>query len=202
MTDFLPRQETVPKGTRTDRLCLRPLTTAHVAIDYDAVMESREQLRAWSQTTWPKDDFTLAENRADLARHQREHSEGVAFTYTVLDPTETRCLGCVYITALPETIRHLYAAAAYAANVGFWVRTLELTEESAPEFGNGLESHLLVTLRQWFAADWPFDQVVYTISQQNPRQADLLDKARLLRRASVSLGDGRPCWVYDGSESL
>ena len=186
--DFFPPNTTAPEDTRTDHLLLRPLTVGHVELDYDAVMASRAQLNRWSQTTWPTPAFTLAENRADLERHQREHGEGVAFTYTVLDPTESRCLGCVYITPIPKTAAHLYPKDGYGASVGFWVRSDEL--------GSGMESHLLATLRAWFAAEWPFDRVIYPISQQNPPQAELLRGAGLIQQASITLADGRPCWVY------
>lgn len=187
--DFFPIGTPVHTGTSTDRLLLRPLTVGHVDLDYDAVMASREQLNRWSQTTWPTPDFTLSENRADLDRHQREHLEGVAFTYTVLDPTESRCLGCVYITPIPESAAHLYPNDRYSAKVTFWIRSDELA--------SGLESHLLATLRGWFAAEWPFDRVLFTISQQNPVQAELLRDAGLIEQASIALADGRPCWVYD-----
>ena len=161
--DFFPPDATPPTEIRTDRLLLHPLTVGHVDLDYAAVMASREQLNRWSQTTWPTPDFTLAENRADLERHQREHTEGIAFTYTVLDPTASRCLGCVYITPVPDSSAHLYTKEDYAARVGFWIRSDELDSD--------LESHLLATLRAWFVAEWPFDRILYPISQQNPPQA-------------------------------
>lgn len=186
---FFPPEMNAPTGTRTGRLLLRPLTVGHMDLDYDAVMASREQLNRWSQTTWPTPDFTLAENRADLDRHQREHNERVAFTYTVLNPTESRCLGCVYITPIPESAAYLYPNDRYSAKVTFWIRSDELA--------GGLESHLLATLRAWFAAEWPFERVIYTISRQNPRQAELLADSGLVQSASIALADGRPCWVYD-----
>jgi hypothetical protein len=73
-----------PATTTIDEFFLEPLTTDHVELDYAAVMDTREWLREWSGSTWPADDFTVDENREDLARHQREHEEGVAFTFTVL----------------------------------------------------------------------------------------------------------------------
>ncbi len=188
MTNFYPSGTLVPAATSTDRLLLRPLTVDHLALDYDAVMASREQLNRWSQTTWPTPDFTLAENRADLERHQREHVEGVAFTYTVLEPTQTRCLGCVYINPLPVSTSDLYAKENYIARVSFWVRSDELN--------SGLESHLLATLRAWFANQWPFAQVIYPVSQQNLPQAALFCGAGFVEQASITLADGRICRVY------
>ena len=189
--DFYPIDLPVPAESRTERILLRPLTVGHVDLDYDAVMESRKELRAWSQTTWPSDEFTLAENRADLERHQREHGERVAFTYTVLTPTENRCLGCVYITPVPDAIAHDYPDADYAANVGFWVRTSERD--------TGLEYHLLATLRRWFAAEWSFKRVIYSISQTGTQQGDLLNSAGLTHLADFALADGRLRRAYGES---
>src|SRR5436309_16092952 len=100
---FYPSDAPVPAGRRTGRLVLRPLCAADAAVDYDAVISSAAELRRWSGSSWPADDFTLAENRDDLERHEREHEERAAFTFTVLSPDLTRCLGCVYLTPLrPE----------------------------------------------------------------------------------------------------
>lgn len=186
---FFPKDRLPPDELDTERLLLRPLTVGHVAIDYDAVMASREQLRAWSDTTWPTDDFTLAENRADLQRHQREHKEGVAFTYTVLDLTGNRCLGCVYITPIPESAQPFYPSDEYSARVSFWIRNDELDRS--------LEAHLLHSLRDWFAREWPFARVVYTVSRRNRRQARLLKKAGLLLRADIPRTDGRSFEFYE-----
>jgi hypothetical protein len=77
---------------------------------------------------------------------------------------------------------------AYAANVGFWVRASELT--------NALDQHLLAALRDWFQAEWAFDCVVFTISQQEIRQAALFEAAGLEQRSACTLWDGRLCWVF------
>src|SRR5262249_21597605 len=63
---WYPEGRAVPEERRTARLALRPLLATDVAADYDAVMSSAPMLRAWSQSTWPADDFTLAENLEDL----------------------------------------------------------------------------------------------------------------------------------------
>lgn len=185
---FYPAKAPVPAEKRTSRLFLRPLRATDAELDYDAVMSSTEQLRRWSQRTWPADDFTLGENLADLERHEREHVERVAFTFTVMNPQATRCLGCVYITPPRRETARLFVAAAYPADVGFWVR--------AAEVSNDLDRHLLATLRDWFADDWPFDRVVYTICRQETRQAALLSEAGLERSAEFVLEDGRSCLAF------
>lgn len=79
-----------------------PLTTDLVDDDYAAVMATAEHLRWWSDSDWPTDDFTVEENLQDLAWHDEEHRERVAFTYSVLDAAafadgRRRVVGCIYI---------------------------------------------------------------------------------------------------------
>ena len=186
--EFYPASAPVPAEHRTPRLLLRPLRAADVELDYEAVISSAAQLRRWSQSNWPADDFTLAQNLADLERHEREHGERVALTYTVLNPAATTCLGCVYIEPAPLGAASLCAGAAYAAHVGFWVRAAEVAAD--------LDRHLLAALREWLEADWAFECVVFTLSPQETRQAALLAEAGLQRRLTFTLPDGRECWAF------
>jgi len=187
--EFYPAGARVPDELRTDRLLLRPLRSTDVALDYDAVMSSAAELRRWSQTAWPADDFTLAENLADLERHEREHLAREAFTFTVLDREATRCLGCVYIKPPPAGTGPLPDAGGFVAVVGFWVR--------ASEIASHLDAHLLAALRQWLGADWAFDRVLFTVAEEETRQVELMGMVGLGRRASITLQDGRRCWVFE-----
>jgi RimJ/RimL family protein N-acetyltransferase len=186
--EFYPAGRSVPQEKRTSRLFLRPLRETDVESDYEAVTSSAERLRRWSQGGWPAGDFTMAQNLADLQRHEREHIERKAFTFTVLDPEGTRCLGCVYIQPLwPEDVP-LCKDAAYAADVGFWVRTSEVS--------SSLDEHLLATLCNWFQAEWAFDRIVFTVSPQDPHHAALFGAAGLERRLAYTSPDGRSWWVF------
>jgi RimJ/RimL family protein N-acetyltransferase len=186
--EFYPTGLPVPQEKRSDRLYLRPLRATDVELDYEAVMSSAEMLRRWSQSDWPTADFTLAQNLADLQRHEREHLDRKAFTFTVLNPQGTQCLGCVYIMPVRRDELPLCPDAAYAADVGFWVRTSELP--------NALDQHLLATLLDWFQAEWALDCVLFTISQQESRQAALFAAAGLQRRSACTLFNGNPYWVF------
>ena len=57
-------------------------------------------MRQGSDDGWPSADFTRAQNLADLVRHEREHRERMAFTYTVVSRDQSQCLGCVYMRPL------------------------------------------------------------------------------------------------------
>ena len=143
-----------PAELRTDEFLLRPILASDAALDYEAVMASKEYLRPWEQTGWPADDFTLDANRADVEKLARWNVSGERFTYTVLDPTGKQCLGCVYLvpTDAPMFARKEIAAldgarwSDYAVVVHFWVRTSRLAD--------GLDRRLLDALGPWFVDAW------------------------------------------------
>jgi hypothetical protein len=183
-----PAHTPVPATMRTERLLLRPLRTTDVELDYAAVMASAEQLRLWSGSEWPADDFTLADNLADLQMHQDEHERGDAYTYSVLAPGGTRCLGCLYLTSLAPQMLPVAAGAAAGVAVRFWVRTAEIDRD--------LDRHLLDVVRPWFAAEWAYDFVAYPINPLNTRQAALLQEAGLVLRLAYLHSNGRPWHLY------
>ena len=180
---FYPPNQPVPALLGTDEFVLRPLTTAHVSLDYAALMVSTEMLRLWSGTSWPSDDFTLEENWEDLAMHDREHQERVAFTYTVLTPDETECLGCVYITPLTNSValnpKVLTDVAPDTAVVGFWVKQ--------PRLADHLDERLLAILRDWLATEWLFSAVYFSARDVNKQQVQLLEAAGMKKQYTISV---------------
>ncbi|MBN1138909.1 MAG: N-acetyltransferase [Anaerolineae bacterium] len=175
---FYPETAPVPAALRTDDFLLQPLGASHVALDYEALMDSKEMLRTWSQSDWPADDFTLADNLADLERHAREHVERQAFTYTVLDPAAKTCLGCVYVKPPPPALwdgavcgTQVVQGRDHVADVCFWVRRSRLADD--------LDKRLLAVLRTWFEQAWAFDRVVFHTARQDKRQVTLFGEAAL-----------------------
>lgn len=187
MSIGFPARGSAPGGMRTERLLLRPLRASDAERDYDAVMSSASELRRCRGSEWPSDDFTLAENRADLERHEREHERGEAYTYTVLAPDDVSCLGCVYIVPVWPEARPLCGSATSGACVGFWVCASELASE--------LDRHLLAALREWLQTEWPLDCVLFTNCIADARQAALFAEAGLLR-LPLAWPDGRTGWAF------
>jgi RimJ/RimL family protein N-acetyltransferase len=185
---FYPTSTPVPELLRTPRVFLRPLRATDVDRDYDAVMSSAAMLQSWSHSEWPSDAFTRAENLEDLQRHEREHQAREAFTFTVLDPDGTRCLGCVYLAPMQAEARALCEGAAYPVRLGFWVREAEIK--------NDLDRHLLASLRDWLASEWRFDRVLFVIALGNSRQTELLEEAGLQPRSIFEMPDGRRFKAY------
>ena len=196
---WYPADAPVPDELRTHEFLLRPLRATDVELDYDAVIASRELLLIHSSGRWPADGFALADNLADLEEHEREHEERVAFTYTVMNVDETRCLGCVYINPLRPMLRRLAGRGDHAAVPGaedrpdddpawrdvrddeavvdFWVR---------PEGVAGdLDRRLLAALLAWFAREWPFSRVAFMANENQRRQQRVFEDAGLRRRYMV-----------------
>jgi RimJ/RimL family protein N-acetyltransferase len=121
---------------------LRPIREDDVAIDYPAVMGSRERLweifgEPWG---WPPETMTYEQDQADLARHEREIRDHESFNYAVLDAEESRLLGCVYIDPAER--------AGADADICWWV-----VDE---EVGLALDAALSVFVARWLADAWPF----------------------------------------------
>jgi hypothetical protein len=169
----------VPVGFRTADFELRPIVADDAESDFAAVMETREDLRLWEQSTWPDDDFTVEANREDLLDLERRHADHRAFTYTVLSPNSVECLGCVYI--FPTTASFLARSEVTAvgrdlwadvdAVVFFWVRKSRM--ETA------MDVRLLAALRAWFDQEWKLARTVYVTNEQFEQQVDLINRTDL-----------------------
>lgn len=171
----------IPDGLTTPEFVLRPLVAADVELDYAAVMESKVELRPWEQTGWPADDFTVADDLVDVESLEQRHLDRHSFTYTVMDPAGTECLGCVYI--MPTDARSLTSSeitptgdrpwSDYSAAIYFWVRTSRLA--------SGLDGRLLDAVRTWIAEEWTLGRHVFVTNEQSEQQVELLEGAGLRR---------------------
>lgn len=139
---FVPDDFQPPGGLRADAFVLEPLGPEHNERDYAAWTSSIEHIRAspgFAGSSWPR-EMTPDENRRDLERHARDFAERAGFTYAVLDAADRDVIGCVYIYPGDE-----------GAAVSSWVRA-DRAELDGP---------LRRAVRDWLAAEWPFERVAY-----------------------------------------
>jgi hypothetical protein len=127
---------------------LRPIRASDVAIDYPAVMGSRERLwakygDAWG---WPAASMSYEADRVDLARHEAENAAQEAFNYAILDREETKLLGCIYIDPPAPS-----SPAGSDAVVSWWV-----IDACA---GGELERALEELVPAWLRETWGFGSV-------------------------------------------
>jgi len=144
---FVPPDFTIPEKLETEKFRVRMLTVNDVVKDYDAVMTSIDHLRGvfGPQSKWPSKELTLEQDLIDLGWHQKEFQRRTSFAYTVMNPEESQCLGCVYIDPTNKN--------GYDAEVYLWVRESEVE--------NGLDSILYDAVKNWIEAEWTFKKVAY-----------------------------------------
>lgn len=143
MPRLVPRDFALPVPVETARFRIRPITVHDVVKDYDAVMTSKEHLRAHLPWDWPPDDLSLEQDLIDLGWHQKEWQMKTSFDLAVMNPDESRLLGCLYVDPTEK--------AGYDAEITWWVR--------ADELDTGLDAALEATIRPWIAERWPFSRV-------------------------------------------
>ena len=198
---FYPADAAVPDELRTQDLLLQPLTPDHVHLDYDTVMSSQEQLLRFSNGLWPVDGFPLEENLEDLTRHDEEHRDREAFTYTVLNPDGTVCEGCVYISPWEHVVGHPQidatlddiGAGDFEAVVTFWIRSGSVER--------GLERQLVAGLLDWFEQDWSFQRILFMTNNKLPSQVQVLEELGL--SPAYRFGSPTPgvTWLFYGQDS-
>lgn len=176
---FTDLNEPVPAGLSTEEFALRPIVADDAEADYAAVMETRDYLRLWEQSTWPEDDFTVEANRTDLIDLEQRHAAHRAFTYTVLGPDGSECLGCVYVFPTKATFLVKSTVtpvgddrwADVDAVIFFWVRLSRIK--------TGMDERLLAALRTWFDEQWKLKRAVYVTNEQFRQQKNLIDRTDL-----------------------
>ncbi len=181
---FYPDDLPVPTELRTEEFLLRPLQAADVDLDYEAVMATQETLRRGSGGRWPRPDFTIEENLADLQGHEADFRARRGFTYTVMDPTESRCLGCVYVYP-PEDDDGARQARDFEAVVWFWVRPDGVAAD--------LDRRLLAALVPWLRDDFAFARVRFRARADDERRMAILGEAglRVMDAPGVRDSEGR-----------
>jgi hypothetical protein len=122
---------------------LRPIGEDDTRIDFPVVMGSRDRL--WrlfgDRWGWPPVEMSYEQDRADLARHEREQHALESFNYAILNVDESGLFGCVYVDP-PES------ADGQDADVAWWV--------ADEEVGGPLERCLDTFVPKWIASVWPF----------------------------------------------
>jgi len=145
--NFISSKFNPPTCIQRDDFIMKKLTVKEVEKDYEAVMSSRVSLRKIfsDHDEWPRDDMTIADNYKDLQVHEDEFDNREAFTYTLVDLEDTKCLGCVYI--------YPWRYGTYDSQVYYWV-----TDEMKVQ---GLEDKVFTFLDSWLKETWQFKDVVY-----------------------------------------
>lgn len=184
---WYPEPKPVPESLDTADLHLEMLAPQHVDMDLDALLSSRERLMAWSGGRWPHEGFTRDENMADMVMHRDEFLAREAFAYTVLNSTQDRCEGCIYINPLAGSRSHDSDSIAgtlpeSTCRVTWWVRDDALDRD--------LDQQLMAALVEWFRTAWDFDAVTFITRVNNEHDIALVEANGLERIATLNGQNG------------
>lgn len=152
----------VPSSLQHPRFVATPLTTSIAAMDYAAYMASPEVVRTHSDRRWPVDEFTFDEDLELVAQHQADHEHRRAFTFSLLNPSRTESLGCLYMNPLVEYLRRVDAGPqlvdsipAASAMVTWWLRQ--------DQQETGLSAAVVEAVNSWLLNDWPINLHLFRI---------------------------------------
>jgi hypothetical protein len=150
MIDLVPQNFQIPEKLETSKFIIRKLLARDVYLDYLAVMSSIDIIAKTRGKGMTK-NLTFEDDMIDLAWHQREFEHRTSFAFTVMNPNETECLGCVYLYPAGERGDPPKDA---DVDVSFWV-----TQKA---YDNGLYKELYITLKNWLEKKWPFKNPHWT----------------------------------------
>lgn len=189
---IIPVSENIPEGFRTKHYSIKPSHPSDNARDYAAVMDSKAYLRLWSDSSWPEDNFSPEENRADLEMHFREHLERKAFGYNIHNHDQTHCHGSIYLNStafIAENYRpQLNGLDRFQIVVSMW------TSDALREAGHARE--MLSALRRWLAQDWPVEKVLYSLRANLELERSDYIACGLKQRWSLASAEGRVLYLF------
>jgi hypothetical protein len=188
---FYPEDIAVPNRRITDEFIFRPLQAIDVELDYEAVIASRAKLLERTAGEWPKEGFTIEENLKDLEYHEQQHQDGNEFTFTIMNVSESECLGCIYIHPLVKRLKQAVDKEDladldikdYEAWLAFWV-TPKAEER-------GLDRRVVEELQSWFSEEWAFSKVALSFGPRpSPQDLQLVEDVGLKVRYSFQTANG------------
>lgn len=148
-TPFVPQDFQIPQiyVSRQATFKLKPLGPNYARQDYAAYMSSIEHLQKTFtfSKSWPHAGLTMAEAIKDVQEEQAGFIARRKFTFAVLNPDESKELGCVYISPSKKV--------GYDATVRMWV-----TENQAVI---GFDKRLAGEVKIWMKSKWPFPKIAY-----------------------------------------
>ena len=181
---FYSDAQPLPQDLCTATFVLKPLTPEYALLDYEAYISSSEVIRVHSGGRWPIADFTLNDEREQLAQHAQRHQARQDFAFIILERTEQRSLGCVYVLPLRPFLQRVNAPAELVKRIGddaamitFWVR------QSAQD--TALPEDLVQATWRWFSSEWSFSQCFFRVSQAEARSRQALESSGLSEQFAI-----------------
>jgi hypothetical protein len=153
-----PNNHPVPELLETPTFVIRRQYQSDNHLDYEAVMDSKEVLREWSDSDWPEDDFSLEQNGEDIAGHIKNHQHHLDYGFSIFASDYSRLLGSLYLNPMEPLLENyptdgetLAKLQAFDIRIEYWLR-----RGTSAEF----EQQFVGEVRAWLKREWWFKNPV------------------------------------------
>ena len=161
--------------------------------DFDAVIASREDLRIWSDSDWPQDNFTAEVNREELQFHVDDNKTHEAYGYMLYDPSRTRCYGSLYVNStagMADNYDFLQGTEAtlqqFAARIDYWLSS-EIRD---------MHLQLSKIIYRWIRQEWGI-QAGFTVREGAPSRIKLYESLGMQKSLALRYREtGSKMYLY------
>ena len=169
--DFWRSEWMVPESAEGNKLIIRPLEKSDADRFFHSYMTSQRWLYNRLGWAWPSEKSSLEQNETMVSYHIEQAKERTAFTYLVLDKEDKSIIGAVYMVPVAASREEKSGIPrnSYNAEISWWLL------ESA--VNDNLHNDFFVLLTNWLEASWPWQQVLFPVSQSNDTALQLLESS-------------------------
>ena len=177
-----------PKHYSGEAVTIFPTNIEFAASDFDAVMASKEELRLWSDSDWPEDDFTVEVNKEDLQYHVEDNEEHCAYGFMLYDASKTTCYGSLYVNPINrDSFKNTKSEMEqFDARIDCWIRT---------DLEESLKIAIVKELTNWLNSKWPI-QWGFTARPTLPQYQNLYSKSGLKRSLTLVYKENNELYLY------
>lgn len=169
--DFWQKEWVVPEYAEGKTLIIRPLKESDTDRFFHSYMTSQNWLYNRLGWAWPSKKSSLEQNETMVRYHLEQARAHTAFTYLVIDKRDQSIIGAVYMVPVaPEREeRSGISRSGYNAEISWWLL------ESA--VNDNLHNDFFALLTDWLEASWPWQQVLFPVSESNQTTVQLLESS-------------------------
>lgn len=177
-----------PKNYSGETVTIFPTDIEFAKSDLDAVMASKDELRLWSDSDWPADNFTEEDNREDLKDHVEDNEEHCAYGFMLYDSSKKTCYGSLYVNPLNlESFKNDKSEIEkFDARIDCWIRT---------DIEESLKIAIVKDLTTWLNSDWSI-QWGFSARPTLPQYQNLFSKSGLKCSLTLVYKENNELYLY------
>jgi hypothetical protein len=177
-----------PKNYIGEAVTIFPTDIEFASSDYDAVMASKDELRLWSVSSWPEDDFTIESNREDLKNHVEDNQQHSAYGFMLYDSNKKNCYGSLYVNPInPEYFMNdKFDFEKFDARIDCWIRT---------DIQESLKIAIVNDVISWLRNDWSI-RYGFSVRPSLPQYENIFKKCGLKLSLTLAYKENTKLYLY------